>query len=381
MERKEYSAGAVKMSFWFIEFRKVVQLLHDGKSMDEIKELAHSENIFAAPTALRSNQIYSTVAGRIRSLDQSFIPYFLTGDLATQKLYALIAAMAYDTLFFDFVYEVIREKMIVGSNELADSDVRVFFKNKQQQNEKVAGWTDATLVRLGRCYKTMLYEAGVIDKSKTARTILKPIFDPELSRWLEQKNMAIYEKALTGGEVMDLTARLDAMEAAIKKPSFRQSSGKANEVNYWIFDYPPEKELEVRERIEYMKNKNQKGNDEYQLVVFDLYDIIIDFLERKNFVDKCCDFEKKRGFGRIVKAVSNSMKVSESDSLIVQYIQENTPENAIVFLTGVGKKLSSPALPQCAEQSSSVLSPRSGGHVFPRHIQRARTDSLQRDQR
>ena len=136
---------------------------------------------------------------------------------------------------------------------------------------------------------------------------------------------------------MDLTARLDAMEAAIKKPSFRQSSGKANEVNYWIFDYPPEKELEVRERIEYMKNKNQKGTDEYQLVVFDLYDIIIDFLERKNFVDKCYDFEKKRGFERIVKAVSNSMKVSENDSLIVQYIQEHTPENAIVFLTGVGK--------------------------------------------
>ena len=136
---------------------------------------------------------------------------------------------------------------------------------------------------------------------------------------------------------MDLTARLDAMEAAIKKPSFRQSSGKANEVNYWIFDYPPDKELEVRERIEYMKNKNQKGTDEYQLVVFDLYDIIIDFLERKNFVDKCYDFEKKRGFERIVKAVSNSMKVSENDSLIVQYIQEHTPENAIVFWTGVGK--------------------------------------------
>ena len=136
---------------------------------------------------------------------------------------------------------------------------------------------------------------------------------------------------------MDLTARLDAMEEKKKKPSFRQSSGKANEVNYWIFDYPPEKELEVRERIEYMKNKNQKGTDEYQLVVFDLYDIIIDFLERKNFVDKCYDFEKKRGFERIVKAVSNSMKVSENDSLIVQYIQEHTPENAIVFLTGVGK--------------------------------------------
>ena len=28
-----------------------------------------------------------------------------------------------------------------------------------------------------------------------------------------------------------------------------------------IFDYPPEKELEVRERIEYMKHKNSKGTD------------------------------------------------------------------------------------------------------------------------
>ena len=198
MGRKEYSAGAVKMSFWFVEFRKVVQLLHDGKSMDEIKVLAQSENIFAAPTALRSNQIYSTVAGRIRSLDQSFIPFFLSGDLATQKLYALIAAMAYDTLFFDFVYEVIREKLIVGNNELTDSDVRVFFKDKQQQNEKVAGWTDATLVRLGRCYKTMLYEAGIIDKAKTARKILRPILDPDLVRWLEQNNMGAYVKALAG---------------------------------------------------------------------------------------------------------------------------------------------------------------------------------------
>ena len=198
MERKAYSAGAVKMSFWFIEFRKVVQLLHDGNSIDEIKALARSENIFAAPTALRSNQIFSTVSGRIKMLEKSFIPIFLSSDLATQKLIALIAAMAYDTLFFDFVYEVIREKMIVGSNELTDSDVRVFFKDKQQQNEKVAVWTDATLVRLGRCYKTMLYEAGLTDKAKTARKILKPIFDPELSRWLEQNNMAIYEKALTG---------------------------------------------------------------------------------------------------------------------------------------------------------------------------------------
>ena len=135
----------------------------------------------------------------------------------------------------------------------------------------------------------------------------------------------------------DLTARLDEMETAIRKPSFRQSIGRANEVNYWVFDYPPERELEVRERIAYLKNKNQVGTDGFELVVFDLYDIIIDFLEQRVFMDKCYGFERKAGISRIVKAVNNSLKVNDDDSLIVRYIKDHTPENAVVFLVGIGK--------------------------------------------
>ena len=135
----------------------------------------------------------------------------------------------------------------------------------------------------------------------------------------------------------DLTARLDEMETAIRKPSFRQSIGRANEVNYWVFDYPPERELEVRERIAYLKNKNQGGTDGFELVIFDLYDIIIDFLEQRGFMDKCYGFERKAGISRIVKAVNNSLKVNDDDSLIVRYIKDHTPENAVVFLVGIGK--------------------------------------------
>ena len=134
-----------------------------------------------------------------------------------------------------------------------------------------------------------------------------------------------------------LPERLDEMELAIRRPSFRQSNGKANEVNYWIFDYSPKHELEVRERIKYIKSKNSKGNDGFELVVFDLYDIIIDFLEKKNFMEKCFEFEKKKGIEHITKAVNNSMKINDDDSLVVKYIKENTPEDAVVFLTGIGK--------------------------------------------
>ena len=135
----------------------------------------------------------------------------------------------------------------------------------------------------------------------------------------------------------NISERLDKMEEAIKKPSFRQSSGRANEVNYWIFDYPPEYELEVRERIKYMQNRNSKGGEEFELKVFDLYDIIIDFLKANDFMEECYKFEKKKGLERITKAVSNSMKINDDDSLIVQHIKDNTPDNAVVFLTGVGK--------------------------------------------
>ena len=198
MKRKSYSAGAVKMSFWFMEFRKVVSLLSEGKSLDEIKALNLEQNIFGAPTILRRKQIYSTVAGRVRTLDESCCLVFLESDVASQKLFALVAAMAYDTLFFDFVYEVVREKMIIGSDTFADSDIRIFFKDKQLQDERVAKWTDATLIRLGRCYKTMLFEAGFTDKGKDERKILKPILDPEMQHWLEDHDMEACVKALTG---------------------------------------------------------------------------------------------------------------------------------------------------------------------------------------
>lgn len=113
MERKPYSAGAVKFSFWFMEFRKTVQLLSEGKSFADIKKLNEETNIYGAPTKLRAQQIYSTVTARIKTLDESFYPIFLSSDLATQKLFVLTAALLHDTLFFDFVYEVVREKMIV----------------------------------------------------------------------------------------------------------------------------------------------------------------------------------------------------------------------------------------------------------------------------
>ncbi|PHV69588.1 hypothetical protein CS063_14860 [Sporanaerobium hydrogeniformans] len=134
-----------------------------------------------------------------------------------------------------------------------------------------------------------------------------------------------------------LQERLDLAENLIKRESFRQNKGLGNEVGYYIFDYPAEHELLVREHIDYMKARNAKGNEGYELVICDLYDMIIDILEEEGFLEQCYRFEEKKGLERIIKAVGNLLQVNDDTSLIVERIKERTPKDAVVFLVGIGK--------------------------------------------
>ena len=134
-----------------------------------------------------------------------------------------------------------------------------------------------------------------------------------------------------------LEERLDQAEAKIRKLSFRQNKGLGNEVGYYIFDYAPEHEMKVRERVKYIEQKYSTEMEGFKVVVFDLYDIMIGILEEKGYLEKCYEFEQKKGLERIQKAIGNTLRITAADSLIVSYIQEHTPENSVVFLVGIGK--------------------------------------------
>ena len=135
----------------------------------------------------------------------------------------------------------------------------------------------------------------------------------------------------------NLDERLDSAEKKIKEPKFRENRGLGNEVGYYIFDYSAEEELYVRERINYIQKRNEDSSDEYKIVIFDLYDIMIKILEDKKYLDKCYSIEQKKGFQKVSNAVANLMKVNSTDGMIVNYIKEHTPEKAIIFITGIGK--------------------------------------------
>ncbi|MFT9494750.1 DUF1788 domain-containing protein [Anaerosolibacter sp.] len=137
----------------------------------------------------------------------------------------------------------------------------------------------------------------------------------------------------------DLESRLNKLEEKIKQPNFRKNKGLGNEVGYYVFDYHAEKELMVRERIDYLVSKYENGSQDFKLVVFDLYDIIIDSLIREGFLELCMEFEKSKGFSEITKAVNEMLRMEEDNlnNEILAHIRNNTPSNAIIFLKGVGK--------------------------------------------
>lgn len=133
--------------------------------------------------------------------------------------------------------------------------------------------------------------------------------------------------------------RLKVLDDKIKEPDFREKKGMANEVGYYVFDYPEEQELEVRKRVKKLASKYNLDIHGFEIVVFDLYDIIIDFLEDQGFLEICEEFEKTKGFSEITKAVNEMLRMEEDnqDNVLISYIYNNTPEDSIIFLVGVGK--------------------------------------------
>ena len=137
----------------------------------------------------------------------------------------------------------------------------------------------------------------------------------------------------------DLESRLNELEDKIKQPNFRKNKGLGNEVGYYVFDYPAEQELIVRERVSYLVSKYEKNVHDFKLVVFDLYDIIIDLLIQEDFLEICQEFEKTKGLQEITRAVNELLRMEEDNQSneILAHIKNNTPEDSIVFLIGVGK--------------------------------------------
>lgn len=136
---------------------------------------------------------------------------------------------------------------------------------------------------------------------------------------------------------MEFQDNVDAIWNRISSKDFLENKGVANEVRYYVFDYEACAEQVMRQKINDLIVRNNPDLDGFRIVEYDIYQMIIDILEERGYIDKCIRFEKEKGRDYLYKAVSKLLRLTTDNNLIVNRIVENTPEHSVVFLTGIGK--------------------------------------------
>ncbi|MCD5414443.1 MAG: DUF1788 domain-containing protein [Clostridiales bacterium] len=129
--------------------------------------------------------------------------------------------------------------------------------------------------------------------------------------------------------------RLEKLLNRIRDKSFRENKGLGNEVGFHIFDYDPEDELIVRDRIKYIKN--QIKHEEFEIQEFDLHKVMLEILDEKGFLPKILKTEEKKGSEKIIPPIRRTLRFNQKDDKIVAHIRSRINQNAVVFLTGIGR--------------------------------------------
>ncbi|HHV37906.1 MAG TPA: DUF1819 family protein [Tepidimicrobium sp.] len=127
------------------------------------------------------------VSKRIRALPKEVLAKFINLPVADQKILNLLGIMMTDRLFFEYMYDVYREKLIIGNLEFDNMDTRIFLENKSEQSEKVAG-----------AYRTYLKEANLIVEDGDSTTVRKIILDIDLENKMRDKDLHPHLRVFLG---------------------------------------------------------------------------------------------------------------------------------------------------------------------------------------
>jgi len=193
----EYKTAIIRLSFLFLETRKVANLVLQGLTDDEIRKKAVDENIFQVNTEKRRKEIVRTILKRIKVLDNFLMEKLAYGDIGTSKLINLYTIMKTDRLFFEFMNEVFKDKLILKEETIEDKDFNLFFDRKKEQSEKFASWDDYTFYKIKQVITRILHEAGLI-RNKKERKIIKPFLDQAIIEHLRHKGEEIILKIFLG---------------------------------------------------------------------------------------------------------------------------------------------------------------------------------------
>jgi len=129
--------------------------------------------------------------------------------------------------------------------------------------------------------------------------------------------------------------RLNQILPRLTSRDFLDSKGLGNEIGFWIFDYPPDRELDMRSFLKgVVLPALAKQVPALRADTIDLLQLVTTLLEERNLLDKAMDMQLKKGDDSTLTALRSVLKEDKIAQKIAA--QHDISNLDLLILTGVG---------------------------------------------
>lgn len=129
------------------------------------------------------------------------------------------------------------------------------------------------------------------------------------------------------------TDRLNAILPRISSDDFLTSSGIGNEIAFYIFDYPPEEELQIREHIEFLLGQLPKIKPSLRVRHVNLFDMIVSHLQDRRLLERSFKMQRDRGDESLLKALQ---PILDAEKIADVFTAAQPDDIDLVLVSGVG---------------------------------------------
>jgi hypothetical protein len=131
-----------------------------------------------------------------------------------------------------------------------------------------------------------------------------------------------------------LTDRLNEILPKITSDDFLSSKGLGNEIAFYIFDYPPQQELRVRDHVRFLLEHIPRQKPDLRVAHVSLFDLVIDHLKDRNLLERSFQKQREKGDAALEKALTGPLKAEKLAKIFVDFVRP--AEQDLVLVTGVG---------------------------------------------
>ena len=131
-----------------------------------------------------------------------------------------------------------------------------------------------------------------------------------------------------------LKDRLNQVLDRITSPKLLDNRGLGSEIGFYIFDYPPEAELDVRRQVDFVVTTARAMKPDLRIATVNLFSLLVDYLRSRNLLDKALKIQREKGDAemfRVLKAPLHEEKIARF------FVDQAQPDqHDLMIVTGVG---------------------------------------------